>query len=119
MAATEKGWSFSGCVPAEGELGTTWLEEAQVEHGGKWAPVKTYRRSFPKGAAGNTWAPQATLLRRASESPLAQPLRVVIIATLRSLDNNPLVYEEGRRLLAASNWLHQDAAARIDIPVRV
>lgn len=120
MAATEKGgWSFKGCVPAEGELGTTGFEEAQVEHGGKWSPVKTYRRSFPKGAAGNMWALQATLLRRALEPRLAQPLRVVIIVTLRALDNNPRVYEEGRRLLAASNWLHQDIAARIDLPVRV
>jgi hypothetical protein len=69
---------------AEGELGTTGFEEAQVEHGGKWSPVKTYRRSFPKGAAGNVWALQATLLRRAFEPPLAQPLRVVIAVTLRS-----------------------------------
>jgi hypothetical protein len=106
-------------VPAEGELGTTGFEEAQVEHGGKWSPVKTYRRAFPKGAAGTTWALQATLLRRAFEPPLAQPMRAVIIVTLRALDDNPLVYEEGRRLLAASNWQHQDIAARIEVPVRV
>jgi subtilisin family serine protease len=111
--------AFQGCIPAEGELGTTGFEEAQVEHGGKWSPVKTYRRSFSKGAAGNTWALQATLLRRAFEPPLAQPLRVVIAVTLRSLDGNPNVYEEGRRLLAATNWLSQDIAARIAVPVRV
>lgn len=110
--------AFQGCVPAEGELGTTGFEEAQVEHGGKWSPVKTYRRSFPKGAAGNTWALQATLLRRAFEPPLTQPLRVVIAVTLRSLDGNPNVYQEGRRLLAATNWLTQDIAARIAVPVR-
>lgn len=110
--------AFQGCVPAEGELGTTGFEEAQVEHGGKWSPVKTYRRSFPKGAAGNVWALQATLLRRAFEPPLAQPLRVVIAVTLRSLDGNPNVYVEGRRLLAATNWLNQDIAARIAVPVR-
>lgn len=110
--------AFQGCVPAEGELGTTGFEEAQIEHGGKWSPVKTYRRSFRKGAAGNVWALQATLLRRAFEPQLAQPLRVVIAVTLRSLDGNPNVYEEGRRLLAASNWLNQDIAARIAVPVR-
>lgn len=110
--------AFQGCVPAEGELGTTGFEEAQVEHGGKWSPVKTYRRGFPKGAAGNVWALQATLLRRAFEPPLAQPLRVVIAVTLRSLEGNPNVYQEGRRLLAATNWLNQDIAARIVVPVR-
>ncbi|MFZ6800085.1 S8 family anti-phage peptidase IteS [Undibacterium sp. Di24W] len=109
--------AFQGCVPIEGELGTTGFEEAQVEHGGKWSPVKTYRRSFPKGATGNVWALQATLLRRAFEPPLAQPLRVVIVVTLRSLDGNPNVYQEGRRLLAATNWLNQDIAARIVVPV--
>ncbi|MFZ6681932.1 S8 family anti-phage peptidase IteS [Undibacterium sp. Tian12W] len=111
--------TFEGCVPAEGELGTSGFEEAQVEHGGKWSPVKTYRRIFPKGAAGNVWALQATLLRRAFEPPLAQPLRVVIAVTLRSIDGNPKVYQEGRRLLAATNWLHQDIATRITLPVRV
>lgn len=111
--------AFKGCVPAEGEIGTGGFEEAQVEHGGKWSPVKTYRLSFPNGAAGPVWALQATLLRRAFEPPLAQPLRVVIAVTLRSLDGNPKVYEEGRRLLAATNWLSQDIAARIDVPVRV
>jgi subtilisin family serine protease len=111
--------AFKGCVPAEGEDGTTGFEQAQVEHGGKWSPVKTYRRSFTNGTADGTWALQATLLRRAFEPPLAQPLRVVIAITLRALDGNPNVYLEGRRLLAATNWLNQDVAARIDVPVRV
>lgn len=109
---------FKGCVPALGELGTTGLEEAQVEHGGKWSPVKIYRRRFPKGMAGETWGLQATLLRRAFEPQLAQPLRVVIAVTLRALDDNPNIYGEGRRLLAASNWISQDLSQRVDIPVR-
>ena len=111
--------AFHGCIPAEGELGTTGFENAQVEHGGKWSPVKTYRRSFPKGVVSGTWALQATLLRRALEPQLAQPLRVVIVVTLRALDGNPNVYQEGRRLLAATNWISQDIASRVDIPVRV
>lgn len=109
---------FKGCVPALGELGTTGLEDAQVEHGGKWAPVKIYRRRFPKGMAGNTWGLQATILRRAFEPQLPQPLRVVIAVTLRALDDNPNVYNDGRRLLAASNWISQDLSQRIDIPLR-
>lgn len=110
---------FHGCVPAIGELGTTGLEEAQVEHGGKWAPVKTYRRRFPNGVTGQFWALQATVLRRAFEPLLAQPLRIVIAVTLRSLDDNPNVYDEGRRLLAATNWISQDLSQRVAIPVRM
>lgn len=110
---------FKGCVPALGEVGTTGLEEAQVEHGGKWSPVKIYRRRFPKGMAGETWGLQATLLRRAFEPQLAQPLRVVIAVTLRALDDNPDIYSEGRRLLAANNWISQDLSQRVNIPVRI
>ncbi len=109
---------FHGCVPPEGELGTTGLEAAQVEHGGKWSPVKIYRRSFTNGVAGDIWGLQATLLRRAVEPHLAQPLRVVIAVTLRSLDGNPNVYGEGRTLLAASNWINQDLSLRVEVPVR-
>lgn len=112
------GYAFHGCVPADGELGTTGFEEAQVEHGGKWSPVKTYRRSFSKGVADGTWALQATLLRRAFEPPLAQPLRVVIAVTLRALDGNPGIYHEGRRLLAGMNWLTQDIAVPVNVSVR-
>jgi serine protease AprX len=109
---------FHGCVPAEGELGSTGLEAAQVQHGGKWSPIKIYRRSFTNGVAGDIWGLQATLLRRAVEPHHAQPLRVVIAVTLRSLDGNPNVYGERRTLLAASNWINQDLSLRVDVPVR-
>ncbi len=109
---------FRGQVPAEGELGTTGFENAQVEHGGKWSPVKTYRRRFPKGKAGMIWALQASMVRRAFESPLAQPLRVVILITLRALDGNSQVYAEGQRALLTTNWLTQNLVQRIDLPVR-
>ncbi len=110
---------FKGQVPAEGELGTTGFEDAQIEHGGKWSPVKTYRRSFPKGKAGDTWALQASMVRRAFEPSLAQPLRVVIIVTLRALDDNPRVYEEGQRVLAETNWLTQNIFTQVPVSVTV
>lgn len=109
---------FHGCVPAIGELGTTGLETAQVKHGGKWSPVKTYRRKFPRGQAGDIWGLQATILRRAFEPPLSQPLRVVIAVTLRALDGNPSVYSEGRRLLAQSNWITQDLSQHVEIQIQ-
>jgi len=112
------GHDFKGCVPAVGELGTTGFEDAQVEHGGKWSPMKTYRRRFPRGASGENWGLQATILRRSLEPPLAQPLRVVIAVTLRALDGNGQVYQEGRRLLAGTNWLSQNLSQQVDIQIR-
>jgi hypothetical protein len=108
---------FHGQVPAEGELGTTGFENAQVEHGAKWSPIKTYRRAFPKGKTGNNWALQATIVRRAFEPPLAQPLRVIVLVTLRSLDGNENIYAEGQKALAATNWITQSLVQRIEISV--
>lgn len=120
LAPDKKGkLQFKGQVPAEGELGTTGFEEAQIEHGGKWSPVKTYRRRFPKGKAGTIWALQASIVRRAFEPTLAQPLRVVIIITLRALDGNPHIYEEGQRVLAATNWLTQSLSAQVPLSVPI
>jgi serine protease AprX len=113
------GYHFKGCVPSMGELGTTGLESAQVEHGGKWSPVKTYRRRFPRGAKGNLWGLQATILRRSLEPMLIKPLRVVIAVTLRALDGNPGVYAEGRRLLAQNNWISQNLSQRVDVQVNI
>lgn len=110
---------FHSQVPVEGEKGTNGYEKAQVEHGGKWSPVKIYRQTFPKGKAGDVWALQASIVRRAFEPPLAQPLRVIIIVTLRALDGNENIYDEGQRVLAATNWITQNLSQRVDIPIRV
>ncbi|WP_020168051.1 MULTISPECIES: S8 family anti-phage peptidase IteS [Methylotenera] len=108
---------FTGQVPADGEIGTTGFEQAQIEYGGKWSPIKIYRRSMPKGVKADNWALQATMLRRANEPTLATPLRVNIIITLRSLNDNPNVYNEGQRLLAATNWITQKLP--IGVPVKI
>lgn len=107
---------FNGAVPAEGEPGTTGFEKAQLENGGKWSPVKTYRRIF-QGKGGDQWALQAGLLRREFEPRLQHPLRVIILVTLRATDGNMNVYREGRQELTARNWLTQDLSQRIDLPI--
>ncbi len=106
---------FTGQVPLDGEEGASGYEDAQVEYGGKWSPVKTYRKIFPQGRVGNNWALQASIVRRAFEPQLAQPLRVIILLTLRSIDDNPNVYEDGRRALASSNWISQDLVNRVQV----
>lgn len=109
---------FHSQVPIEGELGSSGYEKAQVEHGGKWSPVKLYRQTFPKGKAGDVWALQASIVRRAFEPPLTEPLRVNILVTLRALDGNEHIYEEGQRALAATNWISQNLTQSADIPIR-
>lgn len=114
---TLDGNSIRGKVPMAGEEGTTGYEAAQVEHGGKWAPVKVHRKVFPRGVEGTDWALQARAFLRANEPPLAEGLRVFILCTLRALDGNPAIHNEGLRALAAGNWLRQDLPVRV--PVRV
>ncbi|WP_188379855.1 S8 family anti-phage peptidase IteS [Oxalicibacterium faecigallinarum] len=109
--------SFNGEVPADGEPGMSGFEKAQLEHGGKWSTVKTYRREF-QGKSGDQWAVQAGLLRREFEPPLVRPLRVIILITLRSTDGNQNIYREGRQELEARNWITQDLSQRVDVNLR-
>lgn len=106
-------------VPLKGEDGTDGYEAAQVEHGGKWAPVKVHRKVFPNGVAGETWALQARMFLREFEPALAEGLSVYIICTLRSLDGDPEIHAQGLRALAATNWVRQDLPVRVPIQARV
>ncbi|MCZ8076670.1 MAG: S8 family peptidase [Paucibacter sp.] len=104
-----------GRVPMEGEAGTSSYETVQIEHGGKWSPVKLHRKAFPKGCAGQNWALQAAVVLRANEPPLSKPLNVAIAVTLRALDGNPEVHSDGVRALNALNWATQTLPARVPI----
>ncbi|WP_072134902.1 S8 family anti-phage peptidase IteS [Erwinia billingiae] len=95
---------MKGKVPLEGEKGTDGYESAQIEHGGKWSPVKIHRQQFPKGTAGDIWALQAKVTLRAHEPVLLTPLDVNIIVTIRSLDGNKNVHADGVRALNQTNW---------------
>lgn len=111
------GGRISGKVPMEGEAGTTGYEAAQVEHGGKWSPVKLHRKQFPKGVAGDQWAIQLDALLRANEPPLAEPLNVALIVSLRALDGNAQVHADGVRSLVNSNWVRQQLPVRVPVHV--
>lgn len=104
-----------GRVPMEGEAGTSGYEVVQIEHGGKWSPVKLHRKAFPNGCGGQTWALQAAVVLRANEPPLSGPLNVAIAVTLRALDGNPEVHSDGVRALNALNWATQTLPARVPI----
>ncbi|TWG33210.1 subtilase family protein [Acidovorax delafieldii] len=113
-----EGDSFKGRVPWEGEKGTTGLEIQQVEHGGKWAPVKTQRKVFAEGIqGGDTWALQAKMVQRAFELKPDETMRVAIIVTLRALDGNPNVHTQGIQALNASNWVRTNLPVHVPIHV--
>lgn len=113
---TLDGDSIASKVPMKGEDGTDGYEAMQVEHGGKWAPVKIHRKRFAHGIGGNDWALQARMFMRAFEPAIAEGLQVHIVCTLRALDGNPEVHAQGLQALAATNWVRQDLPLRV--PVR-
>lgn len=112
---TLDGDNIQSKVPLAGEDGTNGYESAQVEHGGKWAPVKVHRKVFTSGIGGDTWALQARMFLREFEPQLAEGLTVYILCTLRSLDGNPEIHSQGLRALATTNWVRQNLPVRVPI----
>lgn len=109
--------SMKGKVPMEGETGQSGYETAQIEHGGKWSPVKIHRKAFTRGIASGNWGLQAKATLRANEPALREPLPVTIIVTLRSLDGDTEVYADGVRALNANNWASSPLPVRVPITV--
>ena len=107
--------AIKGRVPMDWEDGQSGYETTQVEHGGKWSPVKVHRKAFPNGVDVKTWALQATVFLRAFEEPLAQTIPVSLVVTLRALDRNPKVHSEGLRALATKNWVHSTLPVRVPV----
>ncbi|MHA6879649.1 S8 family anti-phage peptidase IteS [Ralstonia pseudosolanacearum] len=111
------GQKIKGKVPMESEAGQSGYESLQIEHGGKWAPVKVHRKVFPDGVAGTEWALQAGVFLRAFEPALTEAMMVTILVTVRALDGNPAVHADGVRALVATNWVRE--ALPVRVPVRV
>lgn len=112
-----KGTNITGKVPMKGEEGTDGYEAVQVEHGGKWAPVKIHRKSFPQGITGDAFGLQARVFMRAHEPSLSEGVRVYIFCTLRSLAGNMEIHADGLRALAACNWVRQNLPVRVPVQV--
>lgn len=111
------GDSIKGKVPMESEKGRSGYEEKQIEFGGKWAPVKVHRKRFPNGIEGQDWALQASASLRANEDAPREGIPVFLIVTLRSIDGNDNVKQEGLRELASTNWLQSNITSYV--PLRV
>ncbi len=111
------GTRISSKVPMDGEVGSGGYESMQIEHGGKWSPVKLHRKSFPTGVTGGQWAVQLETLLRANEPPLAEPIKVALIVSLRSLDGDRGTHAAGVRALNATNWIRQALPNRVPVLV--
>ena len=109
--------AFKGKVPMISEKGAAGFEQALIEHGGKWSPVKIHRKRFPKGVAGDTWALNASLSLRAQNPALQEPQKAYIIITLRALDGDSQIHAQGVRAMRQANWVHQ--ALPVRVPVRI
>lgn len=112
-----KGTNITGKVPMKGEEGTDGYESVQVEHGGKWAPVKIHRKTFPQGVSGDAFGLQARVFMRAHEPNLSEGVRIYIFCTLRSLDGNLEIHADGLRALAANNWVRTNLPVRVPVQV--
>lgn len=90
-------------------------EEAQIDHGFKWSPVKVYRGRFRNGKAGRTFRLYLDLLRRAGEPPRRDPQRAIVLVSMRGLSDDMPVYNDGIRALANYNWV----ANRVTTPANI
>lgn len=57
------------------------------------------------------------MMRRANELAAETPMRAVIIVTLRSIDEEADIYNEGARALAAANWVTE--ILPLSVPINV
>ena len=115
---TMDGDTISSKVPLKGEDTVDGYEAMQVEHGGKWAPVKVHRKRFPLGVTGDQWGLQVRMFLRAFEPSMTEGLQVHILCTLRALDGNPEIHAQGLRALASTNWVREHLPARVPVHAR-
>lgn len=101
---------FKGIVPLATPDKRDLYEEAMIDHGFKWSPVKVYRARFARGKAGHTFRLSLDLLRRAGEPSRRDPQRAVVIVSFRALEDDQPVYNDGIRALRATNWTTTKAA---------
>jgi hypothetical protein len=64
---------------------------------------------------GNGWALQVDMNQRAFEDPLAEPLKTYVVVTLRALDGNPEVHNDGIRALQTANLVSTSLPIRIPV----
>jgi hypothetical protein len=110
-------WHHHGLVPLEKPAWLDLHEEALIDHGFKWSPVKVYRKRFARGVKAETLRLQLDLLRRAGEMPQPRPQGAYVLVTLRGLAPDQPVYQHGITALRQSNWVTQSIAQPVHIQI--
>lgn len=100
---------FRGEVPADPRSPGEGYEDALIEHGFKWSPVKVYRRRFPVGIDGSRWQLRFDVLYRAGQPEPEFPQEAFAIVTVRGLGQNQPVYRDGVRAVRQKGHVARSA----------
>lgn len=107
-----------GLVPLESPPTHNDLyEEALIDHGFKWSPVKVYRKRFSRGVTAQTLRLKLELLRRAGDDVPDEPQRATVVLSLRGLEPDLPVYNDGLVALRQTNWVAESVAQQTRIRI--
>lgn len=106
--------SYHGEVPPEHHLRGPAYEEDLVKFGFKWCPIKSYRRSMPRGVKAHHWKLRVALLHRHDQAPLRQKFALAI--TIQGTPGQP-VYDDTIQALRA--FQTQDLQLRATVRQRI
>ena len=87
MLRTVEQDGFRGEVPPDPRSQGEGYEEALIEHGFKWSPIKVYRKRFPVGIEGKRWQLRFDVLYRAGEHSPDRPQEAFAIVTVKGLSS--------------------------------
>jgi serine protease AprX len=97
-------------VPAEPTDVGEMYEEALVEHGFKWSPVKVYRRSLSRGIAGDSWRLAVRALSR--DPGIQTPVRASLIISWIDPKGTRPVYDDVINAMVRLGWATQNLEVR-------
>lgn len=106
---------FNSKVPLD--IGGHEYEKDLVQKGGKWAPVKVYKKSFKRGIDVENWKLIVELMNREGYEPEGVMVPFALIITLRALDDEAPVYNEMVRLMDQQAWHVSDLVIESEIRV--
>ena len=101
-----------GILPLDTPDKRDLAEEAMIDHGFKWSPVKVYRTAFRRGKAGGNFRLYLEMLRRAGEPSRREAQHAVVLITMRGISGETEVYNDGIRALNQKNWVANNVATK-------
>lgn len=100
---------FRGEIPPDPRSPGEGYEEALIEHGFKWSPIKVYRKRFPHGIEGTRWQLRFDVLYRAGEKSPDRPQEAFAIVSVKGLERSQPVYRDGVRALQQKGHIAHSA----------